>query len=311
MYPIIEPYEHGIVDVGDGNELYWESCGNPNGKPAIVLHGGPGGGCTSGFRRFFNPEKYRIVLFDQRGCGRSTPLVTEPTADLSTNTTQHLIDDIEALREHLGIRSWLIFGGSWGSTLGLAYAQRHPDRVTEIVLFAIGTTRRHEVRWLTRDVGRLFPDAWMRFRNGVPAEERDSDLVEAYSRLLYHDDPTVRDKAAQDWCDWEGAHVSLQSSGRGPRWDDPSFRMCFARLVTHYWRHAAWLEDGILLREAGRLSGIPGVLIHGRLDVSSPLDIPWEISRAWAGSELIVVDDAGHSFGLGDPIVAATDRFAD
>jgi proline iminopeptidase len=311
LYREIEPYDQGNLDVGDGHRLYWECCGNPGGKPAVVLHGGPGSGCTNGLRRFFHPEKYRIVLFDQRGCGRSRPAASDPAADLRTNTTHHLIEDIEELRRHLAIGSWLVFGGSWGSTLGLAYSERYPERVSETVLSSIGTTRRHEVRWMTRDVGRLFPKQWARFRDGVPAAERDGDLVEAYSRLLHDSSPEVREKAARDWCDWEEAHVSLRSGGRSPRWDDPAFRLCFARLVTHYWRNAAWLEDGILLREASRLAGIPGVLIHGRFDISSPVDIPCQISNAWPGSELVVVEDAGHSFGLTEPIIAATDRFAD
>jgi proline iminopeptidase len=304
-----EPYESGTLDVGDGHQLYWECCGNPHGKPAVVLHGGPGSGCAVGLRRFFNPEKYRVVLFDQRGCGRSRPLASDPAADLRANTTHHLIEDIEKLRRHLGIESWLVFGGSWGSTLGLAYSELYPERVTEIVLSAVVTTRRFEVLWLTRDVGRLFPEQWERFRDGVPPGERDGDLVEAYSRLLHDPNPAVQEQAARDWCDWEEAHVSLRSSGRNPRWEDPDFRLCFARLVTHYWRNAAWLEDGILLREASKLVGIPGALIHGRFDVSSPLDIPLQIAKAWPGSELIVVDDAGHSFGLVEPTIAALDRY--
>jgi proline iminopeptidase len=311
LYPEIEPYNKGALEVGDGHTLYWECCGNPNGKPAVVLHGGPGSGCTTGVRRFFNPEKYRIILFDQRGCGRSRPLASDFAVDLRVNTTHHLIEDIERLRQHLGIESWLVFGGSWGSTLGLAYSERYPERVTEIILFAIGTTRRHEIQWLTRDVGRLFPEPWARFRDGVPTTARDGNLVEAYSRLLRDADPAVREKAARDWCNWEEAHVSLGSSRRDPRWEDPTFRLCFARLVTHYWRNAAWLEDGILLREASRLDGIRGVLIHGRLDVSSPLDIPWQISRAWPRSEFVVIDDAGHSFGLTEQMIAATDGFAE
>jgi proline iminopeptidase len=314
LYPEIEPYEHGMLDVGDGNLVYWEVCGNREGKPAVVLHGGPGSGCTAGVRRYFDPNAYKVVLFDQRGCGRSTPHAGDPTTDLATNTTHHLLADIERLRRHLGIERWLVFGGSWGSTLGLAYAERNPERVSEIVLFGIATTRRREVEWLTRDVGRLFPEQWARFRDGAPEAERGGDLVEAYSRLLHHPDPAVRAKAASDWCDWEDAHVRVRPDHRrNPRYDDPRFRMAFARLVTHYWRHAAWLEDGILLREAGRLAGIPGVMVHGRLDVSSPLDTAWELARAWPGSELVVVEEAGHSPGdpgMAEILVAATDRFA-
>jgi proline iminopeptidase len=312
LYEEIEPYEQGTLDVGDGNLVYWEACGNPDGKPAVVVHGGPGSGCTPGWRRFFDPDAYRVVLFDQRGCGRSTPHASDPSTDLATNTTPHLIADLERLRDRLGIGRWLVFGGSWGSTLGLAYAQRHPERVTEIVLVAITSGRRKEIDWITQDVGRIFPAEWARFRDGAPEPERDGRLVEAYARLLNHPDPAVRDRAARDWCDWEDAHVSLAPGHRhGSRYDDPVFRMCFARLVTHYWSNDCFLEDGIVLREAGRLAGIPGVLVHGRYDVSGPLDTAWELARAWPDSELIVVDDAGHSgAGMTGPLVAATDRFA-
>ncbi|MEV5710812.1 prolyl aminopeptidase [Actinoallomurus sp. NPDC052274] len=311
-YPEIEPYDHGMLDVGDGQRVYWEVCGNPNGRPAVALHGGPGSGCGPWWRRRFDPEAYRVVLFDQRGCGRSTPHASAPVVDLSANTTDHLIADIELLRRHLAIDRWLVLGGSWGSTLGLAYAERHPDRVSELVLFAVGMTRRWEVEWITRDVGRLFPEQWARFREGVPAADRDGSLVEAYSRLLHDPDPAVRERAARDWCAWEDSHVAVRPDHRpDPRYEDPAFRMCFARLVTHYWRHAAFLGDDVLLRDARRLAGIPGVLIHGRLDASSPLHTAWELSRAWPDSELIVIEDAGHGGGgMTDAIVAATDRFA-
>jgi proline iminopeptidase len=312
QYPEIGPYEHGMLDVGDGNRVYWEVCGNPEGKPAVVVHGGPGSGCTPGWRRFFDPEAYRVVLFDQRGCGRSTPNAGDPSTDLSTNTTSHLIADVELLRSRLRIERWLLFGGSWGSTLGLAYAERHPDRVSEVVLVAITSGRRLEIDWITQDVGRIFPEQWARFRDGVPVAERGGRLVEAYYRLLNDPDPAVREKAALDWCDWEDAHVSLvPGHQRSSRSDDPAFRMTFARLVTHYWSNDCFLKDGIVLREAGRLAGIPGVLVHGRFDVSGPLDTAWELSQAWPDSELIVVDDAGHSgASMTEHLVAATDRFA-
>ena len=313
-YPEIEPYDQGLLEAGDGQLVHWEVCGNPDGKPAVVLHGGPGSGCNPGMRRLFDPGAYRVVLFDQRGCGRSRPNAADPATDLSVNTTHHLLGDIERLRRHLGVERWLVFGGSWGTTLGLAYAERHPDRVTELVLSGIGTTRRHEVDWLTRGVGRLFPEQWARFRDGVPAADRDGDLAEAYARLLADPDPAVRERAARDWCRWEDSHVSVRPDHRpDPRYDDPVFRMVFARLVTHYWRHAAFLEDGALLAGAGRLAGIPGVLVHGRLDVSSPLDIAWELARAWPDAELVVLDEAGHSArdpGMTEAVVAATDRFA-
>ena len=314
LYPPIEPYAHGTLDVADGNLVYWEACGNPQGKPALVLHGGPGSGCTPGMRRFFDPERYRAVLFDQRNCGRSTPHASDPATSLAANTTPHLLTDIEHLRMALEIDHWLVFGMSWGSTLALAYAESHPGQVSEIVLAAVTTTRREEIDWLYHGAGRFFPEAWERFREGVPPAERDGDLVEAYARLLDHPDPAVREAAAASWCAWEDAVVATNpEAGPNPRYADARFRMAFARIVTHYFRHNAWLEDGQLLREAGRLSGIPGVLIHGRLDISSPLSTAWELAQAWPGSELVIVERSGHSSagpGMAEAIVAATDRFA-
>ncbi|MEV4757350.1 prolyl aminopeptidase [Micromonospora sp. NPDC049559] len=314
LYPPIEPYDHGRLDVGDGNLVYWETCGNPDGKPAVVLHGGPGSGCTPGWRRYFDPAAYRVVLFDQRGCGRSTPHVSDPAVDLATNTTHHLVADVERLRERLGIERWLVFGGSWGSTLGLAYAERHPERVSEIILFSIALSTRRDVEWITRAVGRIFPAQWARFRDGVPAGERDGSLVDAYARLLHDPDPAVRDRAARDWCAWEDSHVAIRADHRpDPRYDDPVFRMAFARLVTHYWRHAAWLEEDVLVRKAARLAGIPGVLVHGRLDVSSPPDSAWRLAQEWPEAELILVDEAGHGAGYpgqAEALLAATARFA-
>lgn len=200
-----------MLTVGDGHDLYWETCGNPDGKPAVVLHGGPGSGCTPGWRGLFNPASYRVVLFDQRGAGRSTPHSSDPTVDLSSNTTEHLIGDLERLREYLGIEKWLVYGRSWGTTLGLAYAERHPERVSEMVLAAVCLTQRSDIDWLYYGVGRFFPVEWERFRNGVPVADRDGDLVEAYARLLAHSDLDVRQKAAQDWCDWEDAVVAHES----------------------------------------------------------------------------------------------------
>jgi len=314
LYPNVEPFDHGWLDVGDGNLVYWEVCGNPGGKPALVLHGGPGSGCTPGWRRYFDPEAYKIILFDQRGCGRSTPDAADPAVDLSVNTTHHLLADIERLRGLLGIESWLVFGGSWGSTLGLAYAEKHPEHVSEVILFSVVTTGRREVEWVTREMGRVFPEQWARFLDNVPVQERDGSLVEAYARLLADPDPVVSERAARRWCGWEDTHVSVaQQHQHDRRYDDPLFRMRFARLVTHYWRHAAWLDDGVLLREAPRLAGIPAVLVHGRLDVSSPPDIAWDLARRWPGCELLLVDEAGHGSGqpgMTEALVRATDRFA-
>jgi proline iminopeptidase len=313
-YPPIEPYDHGMLDTGDGNLVYWEACGNPAGKPALVVHGGPGSGCSEGTRRSFDPERYRIILFDQRGCGRSTPHASDPATDMGLNTTEHLIADMEQLREHLGVERWLLFGGSWGSTLSLAYAERYPERVSEIVLVAVTSTRRYEIDWLYRGVGRFFPEAWERFRDGVPEADRDGDLVEAYARLMEHPDPDVRAKAAVDWCAWEDAVVSAEPQGRpNPYGGRPSSaRLAFVRICSHYFAHGAWLEEGRLIRDAGRLAGIPGVLIHGRLDMSGPLDTAWELARAWPGAELVVVDDSGHlgSAAMRTAMYGAFERFA-
>lgn len=310
-YPEIEPYDEGMLDVGEGQHVYWEVSGNPRGKAAVVLHGGPGGGSAPGRRRLFDPQAYRIVQFDQRGCGRSTPSVSNPEVGLEHNTTQHLIADIERLREHLGVDRWLVWGGSWGVTLGLVYAQHYPQRVTEMVLVSVTMTRPADVHWLYNEAGRFFPEQWARFRAGVPAAEQH-DLVAAYDRLLNgHPDLQVRAKAAQDWCDWEDAVVSLEE-GWTPsvRFADPDFRMAFARLCAHYFSHAAWLEDGELLRNASRLAGIPGVLIHGHFDISGPPDVPWLLAKAWPDAQLHLVR-AGHMGGADTTqlMIAALDSF--
>jgi proline iminopeptidase len=314
LYPAIEPYDHGLLDVGNGNRVYWEVCGNPHGKPAVVLHGGPGSGCSTEVRRSFDPQFYRIVLFDQRGCGRSIPHASDLRTDLSVNTTAHLLADMERLRQSLGIDQWLLFGRSWGSTLALAYAERHPHRVTEIVLAGVTTTRRAEIDWLYRGVAPLFPAEWARFRAGVPAAERDGDLVAAYHRLLQEPDPAIHMQAARDWCAWESALVSVDPEATPePRRVQPTFQLAFARLVTHYFHHHAWLEDGMLLRHASALAPIPGILIHGRLDLASPLVTAWELAQAWPTSELVIVRGAGHAStdpGMSEAIMAATDRFA-
>jgi proline iminopeptidase len=312
-YPEIEPYEHGMLDVGDGQRLYWEVCGDPQGKPAVVLHGGPGSGCTPGLRRYFDPACYRIVLFDQRGAGRSEPNAEDPHVSLSTNTTHHLVADIERLREFVGVDRWLVFGGSWGATLALAYTERNPERVSEVLLASVTMTRPADIHWLYHEVGRYLPEEWAPFRNGVPPAERDGDLVAAYHRLLNDPDPAIRVRAARHWCSWEDAVVSLEPGYEpNPRYDDPHFRMAFARIVTHYFHHQAWLEDGILLQEAHRLAGIPGVLVHGRLDLGSPVATAWELAQAWPDAELHVVD-TGHSGGdaMTDRLITASDRFAE
>ncbi|MFF1556498.1 prolyl aminopeptidase [Streptomyces sp. NPDC058279] len=314
LYPAIEPYDTGMLDVGDGNLVYWEVCGNPAGKPALVVHGGPGSGCGPGARRYFDPERYRVVLFDQRNCGRSTPHASDPGTDLRYNTTAHLIADMERLRNHLGIDRWLLHGWSWGSTLLLAYTGRHPRRVTEIVVSGVTTTRRSEIDWLYRGVGRFFPEQWERFLAGVPGTPRAGDVVGAYARLMEHPDAAVRAGAAVRWCAWEDAVLSGETKGTSRPYGDrlPAARLALVRICSHYFSHGAWLEEGALLREADRLAGIPGVLVHGRLDMAGPLDTAWELSRAWPDAELNVVEDAGHlgSTTTRDHVLGALDRFA-
>lgn len=310
-YPEIEPYESGMLAVGEGHELYWETVGDPAGAPALWLHGGPGSGCTPGTRRNFDPAAYRAVLFDQRGCGRSRPLADTAAADLSANTTGHLIRDIEALREHLGIDRWLVSGGSWGVTLALAYAQAHPERVTALVLAAVTSGRRSETDWITRDMRRVFPREWDSYAAGVPAAERSGDLCAAYARLLASPDPAVTDLAARRWCAWEDVHVSL-APGWQPslRYQDPVFRQVFARLVTHYWANGCFLDDTPVLAGMDRIADIPAVLVHGRYDVSGPLDTAWDLHRVWPASRLVVCDGAGHGgVDLTAAMVEALDGF--
>jgi proline iminopeptidase len=304
----------GVLDVGDEQLIHWEMYGSPGGKPAVVLHGGPGSGSSPSWRRLFDLSAYCVVFLDQRGCGASTPDAADPEVDLSVNTTAHLIGDVERLRKHLGFERWLVFGGSWGSTLGLAYAEMHPEHVSELVLFSVATTSAREVEWITRDVGRLLPEAWERFRDGVSVEERSGSLVEAYARLLAADEPAVRQQAALDWCTWEDAHIrGLLGGSPDPRYADARFRMRFARLVTHYWRNAGFLAPGELLDGASRLTGIPGVIVHGDADLSSPLDIPWALSRAWPGCSLTVARGARHGLGdagMTEALAEALARFA-
>lgn len=312
LYPAIEPSAAGLLDVGDGNRVYWEVCGNPDGTPALIVHGGPGSGCTPGQRRFFDPDRYRVVLFDQRGCGRSRPDAGDPATDLRVNTTDHLVADMELLRVHLGIDRWLLSGASWGSTLLLAYAQRHPQRVSAAVITAVTTTRRSEIDWLYHGLARFFPAEWDRFSAG--ARGLDDDLVVAYARLLAHPDASVRAQAARDWHAWEDATISLEPQGRPNSYSDRPLAamLARARIITHYFANGAFLDEGVLLREAGRLAGIPATLLHGRLDLGSPVQTAWELARAWPGAELEIVDDSGHT---GSDLMtvrkrAALDRYA-
>lgn len=311
-YPLSSPHARGRLDVSDGHSLYWEARGNPNGKPAVILHGGPGSGASASWTDVFDPAAYRVVLFDQRGCGRSTPNAARSVDALIANTTQHLIADIESLRVHLGIDRWLVMGASWGSVLGLAYAQAHPRSVSELVLFSIVEGTQREVDWATRGAGRFYPEEWQRFQAGVPQSERDGDLSAAYYRLLLDPDPAVHEPAAQNWCDWDDRQMRAPGQPPSPRYEDPEFRLCSARLVTHYWSHGHFMEDGVLTKNAGRLRGIPGVLIRGTLDLGHPIDLLWQLSRDWPESELVLIDDDGHRGGRATDaaLARATDRFA-
>ncbi|MBF6442006.1 prolyl aminopeptidase [Nocardia farcinica] len=314
LYPPIEPFDSGMLDVGDGQRVYWEVSGNPEGKPVVFLHGGPGGGTAPLHRRFFDPACYRIVLFDQRGCGRSTPHIADG-ADLSVNTTWHLVADIEALREHLGVARWQVFGGSWGSTLALAYAQRHPERVTEMVLRGVFLLRRKEIDWYYNGAaGYVYPDEWAKFLAPVPAGERDGDLVAAYHRLLHSPDPAVVERAAVAWSVWEGSTSSLlPHPDRVAETAEPRFAIAFARIENHYFRHGGFLAEGQLLRDIDRIAHLPVEIVQGRHDIVCPAVSAWELHRAWPGSRLHIVDDAGHAAnepGIVHHLVEATDRFA-
>jgi proline iminopeptidase len=310
-YPPSDPLDSGLLDVGDGNAVHWEVHGAPDGLPAVIVHGGPGAPAR-GMHRLLDPAVWRCVVVHQRNCGLSTPSAADPATDLTHNTTASLVSDMEAVRAHLGIDRWLVFGASWGTTLGLAYAETHPGRVSALVLLAVGTTGEREVTWITRDMGRIWPEAWARFRAGVPEDDRDGDLATAYARLLGSPDPAVREEAARNWCAWEDVHVSLDPAWQpNPRFQDPVFRMEFARLVTHYWSNRAFLPEGRLLRDADRLAGIPGVMVTGRFDVSGPPDIAWQLHQAWPGSELVIEEAAGHGTGTSDVLDRAFTRMAE
>jgi len=309
MYPAIEPYDSGMLDVGDGHHVYWESCGTPGAKPAVLLHGGPGAGLSPEHRRLFDPARYQVMLFDQRGCGRSTP-----NASLEANTTWDLVDDIERLRVIAGVDRWSVFGGSWGSTLALAYAETHPDRVTDMVLRGIFTVRREEIAWYYQEgASWLYPDLWESFLAPIPAEER-SDLVAAYRRRLVADDAAVRLEAARAWSLWEGQTITLlPNPALREVFAQDEYALAFARIENHYFVHDAFLEPGQLLRDASRLRHIPGVIVQGRYDLATPMRTAWDLHRAWPEADFQVVADAGHAFdepGILHRLIEATDRFA-
>lgn len=309
LYPPIEPYDHGWLDVGDGHRVYWELCGNPEGKPVVFLHGGPGGGCSPAQRRLFDPEKYRILLFDQRGCGRSTPY-----ASLDHNTTWHLVADIERLRAMIGVEKWMVFGGSWGSTLALAYAETHPGRVSELVLRGIFTLRRAELLWYYQEgASWMFPDKWERFLAPIPPAER-GDLMAAYRRRLVDPDPAVQMQAARAWSIWEGETITLlPNKDYSDQFGDDHYALAFARIENHYFVNAGFFEEGQLLRDAHRLKDIPGVIVQGRYDIATPPATAWALHKAWPEARFIMVEDAGHAFtepGILHHLIETTDAFA-
>ncbi len=309
-YPSVEPYTSGRLRVSDEHEIYYEEVGNPQGKPAVFIHGGPGAGALVDDRRFFDPRAYRVVLFDQRGCGRSTP-----HASLTDNTTWHLVDDIETLRRHLGIDRWLVFGGSWGSTLSLAYAQTHPDSVTELVLRGIFLLRQKEINWFYQEgASALFPDLWERYLAPIPPEER-RDLVGAYYTRLTSDDETARLVAAKAWSQWEGATISLlPNPAREAHWTADEFATAIARIECHYFYNKGFFDrDDQLLDGVPRIRHIPGVIVQGRYDVCTPVMSAWDLHKAWPEADFRLVPDAGHTSaepGIVHELVSATDRFA-
>lgn len=314
LYPPIEPYDTRELLVGDGQRLYVEQSGNPDGKPVVFLHGGPGAGTSPWQRQLFDPEKYRIVLFDQRGCGRSTPHASAPDADLRHNTTWHLVADLEMLRKNLGITAWQVFGGSWGSALALAYAQTHPESVTEIVLRGVFTLRRVELEWFYEGGAEaIFPDLWERFVAPIPVLER-SRMIDAYHRRLFDADPAVHRPAALAWTTWEASTLTLRPDPElVASMTDADAATAFARIENHYFVHGGWLREGQLIEDAARLRGIPAVIVQGRYDVCTPAMTAWDLHRAWPEAELVIVDDAGHAAtepSIQAALVAATDRFA-
>lgn len=312
-HPISEPYDSGMLDTGDGHRVYWEVCGNPEGKPAVVLHGGPGSGATRWWRQFFDPGLYRVVLFDQRGCGRSLPNACDNVGALEHNTTAHLLADMEQLRKHLAIEQWLLFGASWGSTLGLAYAVEHPDRVSELVLWAVVTTRASDVAWLTHTMGQIYPQEYDELLASVPAPHRDGNIAAALNELMRSNDSDVCDAAASAWCKWEDRLGTLSGPVQpSARWLNPRLRLGFARLVTHYFGNHAFLEEDAITGRLERLRCVPAYFLRGRLDIASPLRSAYDVAKQLPLATLEIVEADAHGAGDDtlDRLVKVLDRFA-
>ncbi len=309
FYPEIEPFETGMLDVGDGHQIYWERFGTKGAKPAVFLHGGPGGATSPSHRRLFDPALYDVILFDQRGCGKSTP-----HASIEANTTWHLVADIERLREMIAAEKWLVFGGSWGSTLALAYAETHPERVSELVLRGIYTLTKAELDWYYQfGVSEMFPDKWERFCAPIPENERH-EMMAAYRRRLTGTDREEQLRCAVAWSSWEGETITLlPNPDYSDHFYDPEFALAFARIENHFFVHAGWLEEGQLLRDAYKLKDIPGVIIHGRYDMPCPAKYAWALHKAWPKADFHLIEGAGHAYlepGILDQLIRATDRFA-
>lgn len=311
LFPTLDLFNEGFLETGDGHTLYYAECGNPRGAPALVVHGGPGGGSNPTMRRFHDPNHYRIILFDQRGCGRSLP-----NASIENNTTWHLVEDMEKLRTHLGVERWQLFGGSWGSTLALAYAITYPERVTALLLRGIFLLRQSELDWFYQDGARaLFPEAWDAFERHIPEAER-GDMIGAYYARLTHPDPRVHMPAAAAWSVWEGTTLSLiEDAARVRAFSNPGYALAFARIECHYFVHKGFFaEDGALLAQAHRIAGIDGTIVHGRYDVVTPVRSAWDLKQAWPAAELRIVPDAGHAMtepGIIHELVRATAEFRD
>jgi proline iminopeptidase len=309
LYPEIDAYESGFLDTGDGHRVYWERSGTRGAKPAVFLHGGPGGGFSPTHRRLFDPKLYDVMLFDQRGCGKSTP-----NASLDNNTTWDLVADIEKLREMTGVEKWQVFGGSWGSTLALAYAEKHPERVSELVVRGIYTLTKAELDWYYQfGVSEMFPDKWESFLAPIPEDERH-EMMAAYRKRLVGTDRGKQVEAAIAWSTWEGQTITLlPEPTTSDKFGEVDFAIAFARIENHYFVHAGWMEEGQLIRDAHRLRDIPGVIVHGRYDMPCPAKYAWALHKAWPEAEFHLIEGAGHAYsepGILDQLVRATDRFA-